>query len=44
MKKGVVNEPYSEDTYKRVCVGKEEGGNGWDTEKKGGKYLGQDKE
>lgn len=26
-----------------MCVGAEEGSDGWDTEKKGGKYLGQDK-
>lgn len=40
MKISVVNEPYSENTYKVVCLSKDQGNGGWDT-KKGGKYPGQ---
>lgn len=42
MKISVANEPYSEDTYKAVCLSKDQGNGGWDSKEEAGKYLGQD--
>lgn len=42
MKISVFDKHQSEDTHKVLCLSKDQGG--WDSKKKGGKYLGQDKD